>query len=69
MRVLLGFCGVLLTFVVSYNFFDQSIYTSNIILPKVILSIEAIAMVGAIGIILLMPKIEDYLFSTSSFLS
>ena len=53
----------------SYNFFDQSIYTSNIILPKVILSIEAIAMVGAIGIILLMPKIEDYLFSTSSFLS
>jgi len=26
-------------------------------------------MVGAIGIILLMPKIEDYLFSTSSFLS
>ncbi|MGA0936059.1 MAG: hypothetical protein ACO3R5_13150 [Pseudohongiellaceae bacterium] len=69
MRVLLGFCAVLLTFVVSYNFFDQSIYTSNIILPKVILSIEAIAMVGAIGIILLMPKIEDYLFSASSFLS
>lgn len=61
MRILLGFCAVLLTIVVSYNFYDQSIYTSNIILPKVILSIEAISMVGAIGIILLMPRIEDYL--------
>ena len=67
LRILLFFSVAFLGAAVINNVIDQDIYSSNIIVPRILITIEALALIGSVVIILLMEKIEDFVIFDITF--